>query len=232
MSVSRAFFRYLAVFSLLFAVVSLSHGHTQSSDQSDDATLILPEIDVTSGPLDYRKGLRAFYDGDFVLAEKHFRRFRNQVEGGAVSIGPLGSTNGQFSGAEGTVGVVGRNLNAAGHPTRILKRGRISNAQVGEQAQQYSYSVALYWVGMSQIRQGKYDDAEHVLTRALGYNKSLHDARLRRGLLRLLDGDRAGAQRDLEEFERWCSSLSCEENDELGLSYRTLKTALDQAAGS
>ena len=60
----------------------------------------------------------------------------------------------------------------------------------------------LYMAGLSELKLGKYDEARKSFERALFYNETLHDARLRLGLLALQDNDVEEARKQLAALER------------------------------
>ncbi|MEL7232767.1 MAG: tetratricopeptide repeat protein [Pseudomonadota bacterium] len=59
----------------------------------------------------------------------------------------------------------------------------------------------LYMAGLSELKQGKIDEAKESLKRALFYNETLHDARYRLGLIALGTGERDVAEEQLEKLE-------------------------------
>ena len=59
----------------------------------------------------------------------------------------------------------------------------------------------LYMAGLSELKQGKIDEAKISLERALFYNETLHDARYRLGLIALGSGERSVAEEQLDRLE-------------------------------
>ncbi len=60
----------------------------------------------------------------------------------------------------------------------------------------------LYMAGLSELKQGKIDEAKISLERALFYNETLHDARYRLGLIALGTGERTVAEEQLDALEK------------------------------
>jgi len=53
-------------------------------------------------------------------------------------------------------------------------------------------------------------------------------------MIALLENDRNGAARRLQQLENWCTSLTCDGTDELSVSVQTLRSAIelfDQISG-
>lgn len=178
-----------------------------------DQDLVLPRQYVTSGPASWQRGLTAYHDGNFELAENEFRKAMNRY-GSTV----LGS---RFGGAEGVT-----ELFRAGSfrqtGSRIRDRQRRGR---GVSKLEDSYALTSYAVGAALIKQERYAEARRYFSKALGYDKYMHDARLRIGLIHLAEGDVRNAKRRLRQLENWCRDGVCD-GEVLSRSVLTLRDAI------
>lgn len=193
---------------------------------------LLPEVEIRGGPISWRKGLAAYNRGDYPEAERHFRSYRNQLGASILDINP-NSVGGGIS----TEGIDTVNFNpglpvnrvSASSASRIREndRKRAGAPQVGVSVVEDSRARASYAVGASLLKQGKFIEARQYFASAVGQDHTLHDARLRLGMIALLENDRDEAARRLRQLENWCSSLTCDGTDELSTSVQTLRSAIE-----
>ncbi len=232
--------------SIVFVLSALAFAQAQSEDDSDVASeaateqaapaednseLVLEGVRVTGSPPLWRDAMQAFNVGDYKRAERKFRSYANDV-GRAILLEPgTGTGTGSFvaAGLDGAPSVNRGPLatDRTDGGSRIATRRRGSNANVGLQAAARNYAIAHLWLGMSQIRQGELADAKRSLTTAIRYDDSLHDARMRLGLIGLLQDDLKQAERRLSQFESRCERQGCDGEDSLSVSYNTLAEAIE-----
>lgn len=178
-----------------------------------DADLVLPRQFITSGPASWQRGLIAYQQGNYEQAEYEFRKTVNRFNSSV-----LGS---RFGGAEGI-----QQLILAGNFSQTGSRIRDQqNNRRGISAREDSLALASYALGATLIRQQRYNEARNHLSRALGYDKSLHDARLRLGLIALTNDDIREAKRRLRQLRGWCGGQRCE-GQTLQRSVATLEDAI------
>lgn len=212
--------------------------HAQTDNQSPSAPpalqteRLLPEIEVRGGPRSWRKGLAAYNRGDYPEAERHFRSYRNQLDASLLDINPNSVGGGSFPGGIGAINFnpgIQVNRVSAGSASRIREneRERAGAPQAGISQAEDSRARASYAVGASLLKQGKFSEARRYFASAVGQDHTLHDARLRLGLIALLENDRNKAARRLQQLENWCSSLTCDGTDELSTSVQTLRNAIE-----
>ncbi len=192
--------------------------------------LVLDEVEIISGNPFWQRGIQAFNVGDYVRAQKHFTTFKNSLAP-SVLLDPFttGGANGLFFNANGFLltnsGLeVNKNINRSGLPTRIGRRP--SNSEIGIQAARNGYSFASYWLGMAQVRQGNLAGAKRSMMEAIRYDKAFHDARMRVGLLNLLEDKPKLAKRRLHQIGGYCGG-ECTGSDKIGASYQRLKIAIE-----
>lgn len=180
---------------------------------SPDSELVLPRQFITSGPASWQRGLDAYQRGDYALAESEFLKATNRYS----SI----VTGTRFGGAEGITEFqrIGGFRQTGSRLRDWRRQGRgISNIE-------RSLARASYAVGASLIKQNRYREAREHFSKALGYDKSLHDARLRLGLIHLAMNDLRGAKRRLKQLKNWCQQGRCE-GETLQRSVATLEDAI------
>lgn len=200
----------------------------------DEATLVLPEVvveDLKWFQKSWSAGMLALEAGQFELAEAHLIHVRNELTSaaqanGGISFGRPGQEIRYLERTED--GLVERTIRNEGG-WRTFKTGerlveeqfdRITSARV-------HYGNTNHALGISQYQLGKVSQARLSWRRAVAYDKMQYDARMRLGLLELLDGDLRGASRHLRELERFCGSFDCAADTELGRSYQTLTAAIE-----
>ena len=196
--------------------------------------LVLEEVTVISGHYLWLKGAQAFAEGDYPEAEKHFTSLFNQIQP-AVLLDPFTAGGGFgtnfFNSSSFFVPIIGfstaKNLNSSGLPTRVGGVGQRSNKFIGVQGARLQFAFTSYWKGMAQIRQGDIESAKVSMMTAIRYNKSFHDARMRVGLINLLEGRPKLAKRRLTQLAGYCGGEPCRGEDKLSNAYTTLESAID-----
>lgn len=182
------------------------------------------------------KGLDAFYRGDYVTAEieferefKSLRRGRSALDNAAFSadiaadnaaaIGqvgaasPGGSNNGNASGGFGNTS---NGLSSSASLSTTFLNRRSENRTVLDDGKITfdDFAMTRYMAGLSEIKLGKYDEALTSMKSSLTYDKGNYDARMRLGMLYLMqrDYDRAADQLEtLDKMRRRCDKIACDE---------------------
>gem|GEM_PF-2280812 len=220
-----------------------------SSEESDanaelsDFERVLPEVEVFGGPRLWRRGLEAYHNGDYPKAERLFKSYRNDLNGTLLDVNISANSSAGGGGVletlnfnNGTVVNNSGNSSAGLGPfSRIRENERKRNGrpQSGISLVEDSAAQASYAVGASLVQQGKYSEAKRFFSSAIGRDHTLHDARVRLGLIALLENDRRTAERRLGQLEGWCESTPCDGSGELAVAVQTLRHAIssyDQAA--
>lgn len=186
--------------------------------------------------------MSAFMNGDYETAEIEFKKnfsnllrqenFREQAllqtQNNAINQqiinGPptTGSQGGQLINSNMPNGFDVRGLN------QRAEREKDSESRIGSGD---NLGYQLYMTGMSQLQLKKYAEAKTSFTRALRRTKSLHDARLRLGLLEMRDGNIQGAQAQYEKLlkaQKSCKSR-CDRVEAIELGVTVLGEALAKA---
>lgn len=179
----------------------------------DSSILVLPTQIVNAGPSSWSRGLQAYHAGNYAEAENEFRSSLN-FYADTVSGTRFGGAEGiQELIRAGTFSQTGSRINT----NRRRSRG-VSTAE-------RSLARSSYAVGAALIKQERYSDAKRYFSRAIGYDRYLHDARLRLGLIALAEDNLRGAERRLRQLNRFCRSLDCTESN-LGHDINTLTDAI------
>lgn len=180
-------------------------------------------------------GMDAFFRGDFETAEIEFeqefkglRRFERSRESAAedaalsadraqaqadagTNVGTSANTRGGGTPSQSASnalsansGVTSNFVNRRGEGRSILTDGKVTYEDFG---------FTRYMSGLSEIKLGKFDEAKVSLKQSLRYDESNYDARMRLGLLYLMDSDFEKAAKQLEKIDkqrRRCERLSCD----------------------
>lgn len=180
-----------------------------------DQTLVLPRQFVNSGPASWQRGLAAYHNGDFEKAEIEFKAALNRFSSSVLAT--------RFGGQEAF-----SELFRVGRFSQSGTRIRVGRGDPpGVSSSERSLARTSYAVGAALIKQQEYGKARQYFAKALAYDKALHDARLRLGLIALAEGKPNKAERRLRQLETWCESLVCKKDDELGQTIATLRDAID-----
>lgn len=212
------------VCALLLAGAPLAVADEAPEGSSADAERVLPEVEVRGfGLRSWVRGLDAYQRGDFALAEQEFKVTRNVTSSAVLSSSFADSG---FSGGGLTGFLNEAPLSLLGTSDEIPSSLTASSLNFDSRDQ---HAVVSYAVGASLIKQGKYAEAKSYFSSAVGYDPNYHDARLRLGLIALIEGDTKEAERRLKQLKRYCDALDCTGTDELSVSVQTLSAALDNA---
>lgn len=229
----------MRILSAIFVVCIYCPGH--ASSQAGDATpadnteqeLVLPEVDTTgqrSEKTQWATGLSAFHAGDYVTAEHEFKSVARQLRslaatGGALKVQDsfryvryIELTDDGF--VEKTVRIAG------GITTPKPNLGKLKETFGYTTNSRRHYAKTIHALGLTQIQLGKMEEAEKSFRRAVAYDPYLPDARLRLGLITLLDGETATAERQLEVLTTICVARDCEDDTENAAAIQTLSTML------
>lgn len=227
MPVAQKFLATLAVSLLTTAsfasAQSLSNEQETSSVAGADLERVLPEVEVRGfGLKSWVRGLNAYQQGDFELAEKEFKVTRNVTARSVLS----SSFAGDGSTIGGLASLSQAPLSIRGGSADIP--GSLTSTSLNFDSRD-EHSMVSYAVGASLIKQGKYAEAKPYFSSAVGYDRNNHDARMRLGLIHLLEGDTQKAERRLRQLTRYCDALDCTGEDSLSVSVRTLTSAIEAA---
>lgn len=196
-----------------------------------DVTRTLDTIVVTAsaGSSDWNRALEAFRLGEYELAERRFKAINNRLQVANLNVAgqlePLGPDDGIGASASlfSSLGSIGERIETL--PGRRGARTRISGFRLSFQEEA---SRANHAVGASLLRQGEYKEAKRFFSAAVGADKYNHDARLRLGLIALLEGRTRHAKLRLRQLNGFCSALDCTGTDELSVSVQTLQRFVDE----
>lgn len=229
---------------LILSLASTSFSFAQSSDQTEDAQI--DEIIVKGTTVfDRHEGLKAFRNGDFEKAEiefeqefKSLKRAKSNLENSAIAadisfdraqaqgqagIGGLGSGGPGGGPPPSANAIVTPDLGVTGTFKSRRSKGR-SVLNDGKVTQE-DFAFTKYMSGLSEIKLGKYEEAKKSLKSSINFDKGNYDARMRLGLLYVLESDFDKAADQLEALEKLrtkCKDKSCDEYDNILNSARTL----------
>ena len=199
----------------------------------EDPTRTLDKIVITGNAVanSWNKGLWAFQRGEYKLAELEFRSVNNAIR--SVSLDVAGRVN--LFGSDTGVGV-GNGVNplflgqiglvTATESRRVRRRGPRTRGASFQTNFEQEVSIASYAVGAALLKQEKYDEARRFFSSAVGNDKDNHDARMRLGLIALLQDDQKEARRRLRQLKNYCAALDCNGDNVLSVSVQTLERAI------
>lgn len=229
---------------LAISVVSTTASYAQTTDTSE--TSDMDEIIVKGTTIwDSHDGLEAFRNGDFEKAEiefeqefKSLKRAKSNLENSAIASdlsfdraqaqGLAGIGGGGAGGPGGgpppaasanvtpDVGVTGSFKSRRSEGRSVLNDGKVT---------QEDFAFTKYMSGLSEIKLGKYEEAKKSLKSSIHFDKGNYDARMRLGLLYILENDFDKAADQLEALEKQrtkCKNKGCEEYDRILNSAQTL----------
>ncbi len=234
--------KLISTMALSLAVTTVCFA--QSSDQGEDTQI--DEIIVRGTTIsDKHEGLEAFRNGDFEKAEiefeqefKSLKRAKSNLENSAIAadisfdraqaqgqagVGGLGSGGPGGGPPPSASAVATPDLGMTGNFKSKRSKGRFI-LNDGEVTQE-DFAFTKYMSGLSEIKLGKYDEAKKSLKSSVNFDKSNYDARMRLGLLYVLENDFDKAADQLEALEKLrtkCKAKMCEEYDDILSSARTL----------
>ena len=180
----------------------------------------------------------AFFRGDFETAEiefeKNFRiikRGRTAIEqaGLTAQTGILNEIGSQTvtAGSQSAGGEIQGGNDLSGFAPNSISGNRTSDdPNVVMSGRDPGFQ--LYMAGLSELQQGKVEEAEKSFRRAMVLNKRLYDGRMRLALIRLGQGDRKYAEKQLKTLERQAESCKgyCDREEELMEARNTLRDLL------
>jgi len=199
-------------------------------------------------------GMDAFFRGDFETAEIEFenefkglRRFESAREN-AANDAALSADRAEMQATAGnnlSSSVNSRNAGASsqsagnalsansGVTSNFISRRREGRTVLTDGEVTYEdFGFTRYMSGLSEIKLGKYDEARVSLKQSLRYDESNYDARMRLGLLAIMEADFEAAADQLEKIDkqrRRCLRLACDDLDSLRDATITLARQLNQA---
>lgn len=180
-------------------------------------------------------GMDAFFRGDFETAEIEFeqefkglRRFERARESAAEDAA-LSTDRAQAQADAGSNVSASANSRGGGTPSQsassalsansgvtsnfVNRRGEGRSILTDGKVTYEDFGFTRYMSGLSEIKLGKFDEAKTSLKQSLRYDESNYDARMRLGLLYLMDSDFEKAAKQLEKIDkqrRRCERLSCD----------------------
>lgn len=217
-------------------------GASQANDESPQAETPIEDEIIVSGTFKtgQHEGMDAFFRGDFDTAEIEFerefkglKRFEsarenaaedallsadralaqadagNNVSASANSRGGGTPSQSSSSAAAANSGVTSNFGSRRSEGSTVLTDGKVTYEDFG---------FTRYMSGLSEIKLGKFEEAKISLKQSLRYDESNYDARMRMGLLNVMDDDFEAAAKQLEKLDkqrRRCERLTCDDLDAL-----------------
>ena len=218
-------------------------------------SVILEEI-VVQGQKSWEghDGMDAFLAGDYEKAEiefeqefKSLKRGRNALYNAAVDasngIDRANNTAGSFqSGTQAAAASGGgsaqvqtntpSSVNSGSNANYNSKRAKGRNILNDGKVTDKDFALTKYMAGLSELQQRKYAEAKKSLKTSVHYDRGNHDARMRLGLLYIVEGDIDKSADQLEALDKQrakCKKKNCEEYDEIVESASTLATSITNA---
>jgi len=244
--------------SLLLAGLA-SPGHVMAQEEPDilkqAPDKVLEEI-IVEGRKSFEghDGMEAFWSGDFEKAEIEFEREFKTLKRGKSSLYNVGvdadlgieraNNIGASIGAQTQITRSGSSTasiqnNSAGTNTSSLGRNFNGKRAIGKnllndgKITDMDFAFTKYMSGLSELQLGKYVEAKKSLKSAVFYNRQNFDARMRLGLLYVIEGDIEKSADQLEALENIrvkCKKKSnCAEYDEILEAASTLATSISNA---
>lgn len=228
----------------------------QSEGENPDAETVITDEIIAKGTriTGQHDGMDAFFNGDFETAEIEFerefkglRRFERARESAAEDAS-LSADRAQAQADAGTNTGSSANSRGGGVPSQSASNAASASSGVtsnfsnrrregsmiltdGEVTYE-DFGFTRYMSGLSEIKLGKFDEAKVSLKQSLRYDERNFDARMRLGLLYLMDDDYEEAAKQLEKIDkqrRRCQRLACEDLDALNTSALELATQITRA---
>jgi tetratricopeptide (TPR) repeat protein len=248
------------VAAMMCATLLVTPPQTFAQQVNDSAVADTPETEAIKDEgiisygtinLDQHDGLKAFFDGDFEKAEiefeNEFRSLKRYERGreNAVQDAALAADRALMMADGGvTAGASTRNGNpvltpvfgnSSGAPNLIDKRGGGNTLLTDGKVTYEDFGFTRYMAGLSEIKLGKFEEARKSLETSLRYDESNFDARMRLGLLHVIDGDFEEAAKQLEKIDkkrRRCQRLACEDLETLNNAALELATQITRAVNA
>jgi len=136
--------------------------------------------------------------------------------GGLSASGPGSSVPLTTNGGTPDLGVTGRFSNKYKKGKNLLNDGKVTEED---------FAFTKYMAGLSELQLGKYEEAKKSFKRSVGYNGRNYDARMRLGLLYVVERDFDKAANQLEALEKMrlkCKKKDCDDYDAILKSAATL----------
>lgn len=237
--IQAAKYTFLAgVFSLCS---NLAFAQNTDSEITDDEARVLDTVTVTGSQND--SAMAAFRSGDYKTAEVEFldnamcalRRERSTLASfEASSLGSeraqnLADSVGTSSGASTRGAGAGQSQDGAtaGVATAAARGSRSETKDQKKDRTCEERAFQIYMAGLSQIQLGKTDDALRNFEKASTFSKVLYDAHYRIALIKLIEGDKKTAARNLKKIESILKRCrDCEARPEIEDRITHLKKAL------
>lgn len=183
-------------------------------------------------------GMDAFWAGDYEAAEIEFereflslRRATSARENAAISAelnadrasssAEFGSSGGQSTNGPGGVpvstGPVNVDLGVGGSFSGKRSKGGRNLLNDGVTTDE-DFAFTKYMSGLSELKLKKYSEAKKSLKRSVNFDGRNYDARMRLGLIHVMDEEYDKAADQLEKLDKMrvkCKKLSCPEYDEI-----------------
>ncbi|GHA97786.1 hypothetical protein GCM10009069_20940 [Algimonas arctica] len=223
----------------------------------DAETAILDEI-ISSGTIvtGQHDGMDAFFMGDFETAEIEFerefkglKRFEsareNAVQDAVISAdrtqmqaragdntGAQAGAGGRGGGFQGSSSSGSTGSNSSVTSNFVSRRGEGRTILTDGKVTYEDFGFTRYMAGLSEIKLGKFDEARVSLQQSLRYDETNYDARMRLGLLDVMDADFEAAAKQLETLNkqrRRCERLSCDDLDALRRATMVLAKQITKA---
>lgn len=228
----------------------------QTEGENQEAETVITDEIIANGTriTGQHDGMDAFFNGDFETAEIEFerefkglRRFERARESAAEDAA-LSADRAQAQAEAGTN--AGSSANSRGGGVESQSAGNAAAASSGVRSNFTSrrregsmiltdgkvtyedFGFTRYMSGLSEIKLGKYDEAKVSLKQSLRYDESNYDARMRLGLLYVMDDDFEEAAKQLEKIDkqrRRCQRLACDDLDSLNTSALELANQITRA---
>lgn len=214
-----------SVFFTLGLSILTSNALAQESQQVDNK---IERIEVTASFND--AAMKAFSQGQFDIAEIEFKknatcaRIAENNKRAAINGLVNNSLVNELSVAHAEIDTSQEGANSATRDTGTSSVTQGSGASFGklitvEKIQKRTCTnrgFQLYMVGMSQIQLGQVKEAEENFETGVFLNKNLYDAHHRLALMKLLRGDKDGAQGELTSMKKILNRCrKCDVRDEI-----------------
>lgn len=208
-------FSLALISGLLFGQVATA---TPQETVEEEAPLILEEQKVYSGPNKWLRGMEAYNNGDYELAETYFRSVRNYYYDIVLATAFSGGGTG-FPDLAFQIGGTGVQETGIG----LRNRPRTGSSDIN-----LSFSKSNYALGATMVKLDRLEEARQYFGKALFYDKENHDARIRISLIDLLRDKPRTAERQIELLSNWCRAISCTDDSEVGVALSTIRTAYSE----
>lgn len=236
--------------SLVFSQVEAPPPQTETDPEEDVVT--------ATGTLatGNHAGMDAFFKGDFETAEiefeqefKSLRRFRSAQENAAfdadvsfdraaavsdsgTNAGSAANTRNGAGGAQGAPSGSGLTNSNALSTNFVNRRSEGTSVLTDGKVTFEDFAFTRYMSGLSEIKLGKYTEAKDSLKTSLHWDKGNYDARMRLGMIYLMERDYDRAADELEALDKMrkrCVKSECDEMEPLRDATVTLATELTRA---